>query len=129
MIEYLDLDDLLAAADAAVGGRAIVRDLGLLQAAAARPQATAFGEDAYPELDQKAAALLHSIVSGHPLADGNKRLGWVATRLFYLLNGSNLAVPADDAFALVIAIAAGAMDDVGAISRQLGAWRVTAPAS
>jgi death-on-curing protein len=126
VIEYLDLEDLLAAADAAVGGRAIVRDLGLLQAAAARPQATAFGEDAYPELDQKAAALLHSLVSGHPLADGNKRLGWVATRLFYLLNGCDLAVPADDAFALVVAIAAGGMDDVDTIAQQLGAWKVEA---
>ena len=71
MTEYLELDDLLAAANAAVDGRAEVRDVGLLQAAAARPQATAFGEEAYPNLDAKAAALLQSIVSGHPLVDGN----------------------------------------------------------
>ncbi|MHB8959297.1 MAG: type II toxin-antitoxin system death-on-curing family toxin [Candidatus Limnocylindrales bacterium] len=126
MIEYLDLDDLLVAADAAVGGRAAIRDVGLLQASAARPQASAFGEDAYPDLDQKAAALLHAIVTGHPLVDGNKRLGWVAARLFYLLNGADLAAPADDAFALVIAIAAGEMDDIPAIASLLRAWRTGA---
>src|SRR5205814_8465775 len=80
--EYLDLDDLLAAAEAALGGRPEVRDVGLLQAAAARPQATAFGEEAYSTLDAKAAALLQSIVAGHPLVDGNKRPGWVAVRPF-----------------------------------------------
>ncbi len=126
MIEYLDLDDLLVAADAAVGGRAAVRDVGLLQASAARPQASAFGEDAYPDIDQKAAALLHAIVTGHPLVDGNKRLGWVAARLFCLRNGADLAAPADDAFALVIAIAAGEMDDIPAIASRLRAWRTGA---
>lgn len=126
MIEYLDLDDLLVAADAAVGGQAQVRDIGLLQAAAARPRATAFGEDAYSDLDHKAAALLHSIVTGHPLVDGNKRLGWVATRLFYLLNDADLQAPLDDAFALVMAIAAGSLDDVTEIAGHLAAWRVSA---
>ena len=129
MIEYLDLDDLLVAADAAVGGHALVRDVGLLQASAARPRSSAFGEDAYPDLDQKAAALLHAIVTGHPLVDGNKRLGWAATRLFYLLNGADLAAPADEAFVLVIAIAAGEMGDVMAIASRLRAWRVSTPGS
>ena len=129
MIEYLELDDLLVAADAAVGGHALVRDVGLLQASAARPRSSAFGEDAYPDLDQKAAALLHAILTGHPLVDGNKRLGWVATRLFYLLNGADLAAPADEAFALVMAIAAGEMDDVMAIASRLRVWRVSTPGS
>ena len=129
MTEYLDLEDLLAAADAAVGGHAQVRDVGLLQAAAARPQATAFGEEAYPDLDHKAAALLHSIVTGHPLVDGNKRLGWVATRLFYLLNDTDLQTPADDAFGLVMAVAAGSIDDVAEIARRLAAWRASEAAS
>jgi death-on-curing protein len=129
VIEYLDLDDLLVAADAAVGGRAVVRDVGLLQASAARPQASAFGEDAYPDLDQKAAALLHAIVTGHPLVDGNKRLGWVATRLFYLLNGTDLAAPADSAFALVMAVASGEMDDITAIASCLRAWRASTSGS
>ena len=123
MTGYLDLEDLLAAADAAVGQRIPVRDIGLLQAAVARPQATAFGEDAYPTLDDKAAALLHSLVSGHPLADGNKRLGWVALRLFYLLNGENLHPDPQDAFDLIVAIANGNLDEVPMIAARLRAWR------
>jgi death-on-curing protein len=72
--QHLDLDDLLAAAEAAVGRAPEVRDYGLLESALARPQSTVFGEDAYPGLHEKAAALLHSLVSNHALIDGNKRL-------------------------------------------------------
>lgn len=122
MTEYLDLDDLLAAADAALGQPAQVRDIGLLQGSAARPQMTAFGEDAYATLDVKAAALLHSLVTSHPLVDGNKRLGWVATRLFYLLNGKDLRPTPDEAFDLVVAIAGGTVTEVGAIAARLAAW-------
>jgi death on curing protein len=121
--DYLDLDDLIAAADAAVGGRAEVRDVGLLQAAAARPEATAFGHEAYPTLDAKAAALLQSIVAGHALVDGNKRLGWVAVRLFYLMNGSDIRPHPDEAFDMVAAVAAGDLQDVSAIAAILGRWR------
>jgi death-on-curing protein len=121
--EYLDLQDLLAAAEVAVGGPPEVRDIGLLQAATARPRATAFGEDAYPDLDQKAAALLHSIVTSHPLVDGNKRLGWVATRLFYLMNDADVRVEADEAFDTVVAVADGTLRDVIAIADRLRRWR------
>ena len=123
MTEYLDLDDLLAAAQAAVGGPPEIRDIGLLEAAAARPQVTVFGADAYPDLDTKAAALLHSIVTSHPLVDGNKRLGWVATRLFDLLNDVDLRPPADDAYDLVVAVANGSIRDVDPIARTLAGWR------
>ena len=81
-IEYLDLDDLVAAAEVAVGHHPEVRDWGLLEAALARPKASVFGEDAYPGLNGKAAALLHSLVTNHALVDGNKRLGLVAVLLF-----------------------------------------------
>jgi death-on-curing protein len=121
--EYLDLDDLLAAADAAVGSRADVRDVGLLQAAVARPQATAFGEEAYPTLDEKAAALLQSIVAGHPLVDGNKRLGWVAVRLFYRLNEADVRPAPDEAFDLVVSVASGDRRDVTEIAGTLARWR------
>jgi death-on-curing protein len=124
--DYLELDDLLAAAEAAIGRPPEVRDIGLLQAAAARPQASAFGDEAYPTLDEKAAALLHSIVTGHPLVDGNKRLGWVALRLFYRMNDTDVEPPADEAFALVIAVADGAVSDVKAIAGRLAIWRSTA---
>jgi death-on-curing protein len=121
--EYLDLDDLLAAADAAVGSRADVRDVGLLQAAVARPQATAFGEEAYPTLDEKAAALLQSIVAGHPLVDGNKRLGWIAIRLFYRLNDADVRPTPDEAFDLVVSLASGDRRDVTEIAATLARWR------
>ncbi|HEX5013076.1 MAG TPA: type II toxin-antitoxin system death-on-curing family toxin [Candidatus Limnocylindrales bacterium] len=122
MTEYLDLDDLLAAAEAATSGPPEIRDIGLLDAAAARPQATVFGADAYPDLDHKAAALLHSIVTSHPLVDGNKRLGWVATRLFYLLNDADLRAPVDEAYDHIVAIADGSIRDVDEIARRLAAW-------
>ena len=123
MTEYLDLDDLLAAAEAALDHPPEIHDIGLLEAAAARPRVTAFGEEAYPGLDRKAAALLHSIVTSHALVDGNKRLGWVAVRLFYRMNGTDLHVEADEAFDLVVRDADGRLRDVAVIGERLGRWR------
>lgn len=124
MTDYLDVEDLIAAAEAAVGAPVAIRDIGLLEAAATRPRATVFGEEAYPDLDLKAAALLHSIVTSHPLVGGNKRLGWVALRLFYLLNDTDVRAPGDDAFNLVAAIAEDSLRDVNAIAERLVRWRV-----
>lgn len=126
MTEHLDLDDLLAAAEAALGRPPEVRDAGILQAATARTQASVYGEDAYPGLADKAAALLHSIVTGHPLVDGNKRLGWVALRLFCRLNGHDLRAPRDAAFDLVRAVADGSPRDVPAIAARLRPWMIQA---
>lgn len=122
MTEHLDLEDLLNAAEAALGEPAQVRDIGILEAAVARTRASVYGEDAYPDLHAKAAALLHSIVTGHALIDGNKRLGWVSVRLFYRLNGSDLRVSIDDAFGLVMSIADGSVRDVGDIADRLRRW-------
>ena len=91
-IEFLDLDDLVELARGLLGDPPPIRDIGLLGSAAARPQTTAFGEDAYPDLVSKAAALLQSIVNNHALVDGNKRLGWLATAVF--LAGSGCRRPA-----------------------------------
>ncbi len=124
MTEHLDLDDLLAAAEAILGRPAEIRDIGILEAAVARTRASVYGEDAYPDLDTKAAALLHSIVTGHALVDGNKRLGWVSVRLFYRLNDRDLRAPIDDAFELVESIADGTLRDVPDISVRLQAWVV-----
>lgn len=123
MTEFLDLDDLIAAANAAVGGAAQIRDVGLLQAAVARPQATAFGDPAYRTLDEQAAALLHSIVTSHPLVDGNKRLGWIAVRLFYGLNDISVLADVESTFRLVVDVADGTLRDVGAIAARLRALR------
>ncbi len=106
--EYLTPEDLIHLAALLLGDPPPVRDMGLLGAAAARPQTTVFGEDAYPDLWAKAAALLQSIVKNHPLVDGNKRLGWLATAVFLELNGIG-AVRAtnDDVYDLIMGVAAG----------------------
>lgn len=119
MIDYLNLEDLLGLAQ--MLGEPAVRDLGLLEAAAARPQASAFGADAYPTLELKAAALLESLVRNHALVDGNKRIGWVATRLFYRLNGHQLIAPQNQAYDLVIGIAEGRLE-LTRVADQLRAW-------
>ena len=107
-IEYLDLEDLLGLVRALETGP--VRDVGLLDSAAARPRSVAFGEDAYATIPLKAAALLHSLVGNHTLVDGNKRLGWLATVVFLDLNGHAPDLDDDAAFALVMDVAAGAVD-------------------
>ena len=99
-------------------GRARVRDHGLLESALARPQATAFGEDAYPAIHEKAAALLHSLARNHALVDGNKRLALAADR-FLGINGLRLTLTNDEAYDFVIAVATGELDEVLAISSLL----------
>ncbi|SDC77223.1 death on curing protein [Geodermatophilus telluris] len=115
---HLDLEDLLHVARRTLG-TVEVRDMGLLASAAARPEATAFGEDAYPTIHHKAAALLHSIARSHPLVDGNKRLSLAATIAFYGLNGVRLTLSNDEAYELIMAIAAGELDDVESIAARL----------
>ena len=75
---YLTLPELLYVAERAIGD-VQVRDVGLLEAALARPQATAFGKDAYPELAEKAAAVMHSLARNHALIDGNSGWLWPAS--------------------------------------------------
>jgi death-on-curing protein len=116
---YLTLPDLLHVAERTLGTGYAVRDYGLLEAALARPQATAFGKDAYPHLDAKAAALLHSIARNHALIDGNKRLALAAVIAFYGLNGRRLTLTNDEAYDLVISVAAGQLDNVDEISPVL----------
>lgn len=122
MTQYLTTEDLLAIADATVGGKALVRDLGLVDSATHRPMASAFGQEAYADLYVKAAALLHSVVRNHPLVDGNKRLGWVACRTFLKINGADLAPKEDEAVEFVLAIAGGGIDDLAQIAAFLRAW-------
>jgi death on curing protein len=118
-VEYLDTDDLVDLATALLGDPPPIRDVGLLGSAAARPQATAFGDDAYPDLWTKAAALLHSIVKNHALVDGNKRLGWLATAVFLEINGVRVTHVSNDAvYDLVLAVTTG-RDDVAEIAAEL----------
>jgi death-on-curing protein len=113
---YLDLDDLLHIALRTLGQAPEIRDLGLLESASARPMTTVFGQDAYPTLAAKAAALLHSVTKNHALVDGNKRLGLAATIAFVGLNGHRLTWSNDEAHDFVIAVAAGELDDVAEIA-------------
>ena len=123
-VAYVTLEDLLAQADDL--DCLAIRDIGLLDSAAHRPGATAFGEDAYPSMHEKAAVLLESIVRNHPLVDGNKRLGWLATHVFYGLNDHDLVAPDDDAYDLIIAIAAGKID-YREVAAALERWAVRQP--
>lgn len=110
--EFLSLDDLLEIA-AGVLPTVTVRDLGLLESAAARPKTTVFGELAYPTIVEQAAALLHSLARNHPLVDGNKRLAWSAMRVFLLMNKYNVDYEIDDAESMVLQVARGTTDVVG----------------
>jgi death-on-curing protein len=116
---YLALPELLHVAERTLGSGYAVRDYGLLEAALARPQATAFGKDAYPDLDAKAAALLHSIARNHALVDGNKRLALAAVIAFYGLNGRRLTLTNDEAYDLVMSVAEGRVDSVEAIAAMI----------
>jgi death-on-curing protein len=122
-VDFLSLEDVLEIA-AGVMDEVAVRDPGLLAAAVARPRMSVFGEDAYPTFEDKAAALLHSLVRNHALVDGNKRLAWSATRVFCLLNGVDLTYTVDDAEAMVLEAAAGHRD-VRQITQWLTAHRIT----
>lgn len=115
-LEYLDYDDVIEIASAFM--EVLVRDPGALESAVGRPRVSVFGEDAYPTLSEKAAALLHSIARNHPLVDGNKRLAWASARVFLLLNGHRLDLGEDEAVVLVLAVAAGSVE-MGELSKTL----------
>lgn len=116
---YLALDDLLHVAERTLGAPPEIRDVGLLESALARPQSSAFGTDAYPTIHLKAASLLHSIARNHALVDGNKRLALAALLTFYGVNGWRLTMTNDQAYDVVMQVATGELDDVGAITDVL----------
>jgi death on curing protein len=119
---YPTTSDLVAIAHAAMGGQALIRDIGLLDSAAHRPLASAFGQEAYPDLHVKAAALLHFILRNHPLVDGNKRLAWVACRTFLELNDFAFTPDADEATEFVLTVAGGADDGLDKMAAVLRGW-------
>lgn len=89
------------------GGTLGLRDRGLLESAVCRPQASFGGQDLYPDLFGKAAALGHSLISNHPFVDGNKRVGFEAMRLMLRLNGYDLRALTQTKFDFVMEIAKG----------------------
>ncbi|MGE2689092.1 type II toxin-antitoxin system death-on-curing family toxin [Mycolicibacterium pulveris] len=124
MTEYLDRDDVLVSGAAAVGVELRVADYGLLDAAVARPQATAFGVDAYPDLFTKAAALLQSLARNHALVDGNKRTAWAAAWTFLYLNGVELdpRFDVDDAENFMNAVATQGDLELSELAEKLQAF-------
>jgi death on curing protein len=120
--DYLDLEDLLDIARAAVGRDPEVRDYGLLESALARPRASVFGADAYPDPHLKAAALLQSLGRNHALMDGNKRLAWTACRTFLGINGHWISALEDDRFEFIIRVATGTLADLDKTADRLRAW-------
>ena len=116
MTEYLSLEDVLRFI---ARSGLILRDPGLLASAVARPQASMFGQDAYPDLAQKTAALLHSVAQNQALVDGNKRLALLCADAFVRINGSELGLTNDTAFELLYEQIPGGLDDIAVIATLL----------
>lgn len=110
MTAYLSIEQVIEIHSqqvASFGGAQGLRDRGGLESAVARPQMTFGGEDLYPELPDKAAALLHSLVLNHPSIDGNKRAGAMAAELFLLINAAELRASDDELIAITLQTAEG----------------------
>lgn len=119
-IDYLSAEDLVVLAETILGQAPVLRDPGLLAAAAARPSTVVFGQTAYPTLFGKAAALLFSICQNHALLDGNKRLAWAAAVTFLALNGIPVPdIDVDAAEAFMLAVAKGELTEVAQIEAGL----------
>lgn len=118
---FLALDELLHVAERTLGSAPVVRDVGLLRSALARPAATAFGADAYPELEDKAAALVHSLVRNRALVDGDKRLGLMGLIVYLGVNGRRVSWTNDQAYDLIVEIADGRLDAVRDIAERIRA--------
>jgi death on curing protein len=119
---HLTAEQALAIARTAVGGPINVRDVGLVEAAVRRPRAAVLRLDAYPDPVSKAAALLHSLATTRPLVEGNERLAWLATVVFFAKNDLVLDAGDEEAFKLVTDVASGELDEVGDIAAVLAAF-------
>ncbi len=124
-MRYLTLGEVLTLhhrlLDQSGGGQGL-RDMGALESAVTQPRMTFGGEDLYPDLPAKAAALGYSLIQNHPFVDGNKRVGHAAIETFLLLNGQELASSVDEAERMILGIAAGQLprDDLtGWIARHI----------
>lgn len=109
-VRYLSVAQVLALHAMQVGrfgGGEGLRDRGGLEAAVARPQASFGGEDLYPDLPSKAAALMHSLVQSHPFVDGNKRVGAHAMLVFLAENGVEMDLVPRELVEVTVAVASG----------------------
>lgn len=113
-IQYLSVEQVLAAHAALIkryGGSQGIHDQGLLESAVFRPEASAFGQEAYPTLFEKCAVLGYSLIQNHPFLDGNKRTGFAAMHLMLLINGYDLTSATGEEIAMAENIASGKMHE------------------
>ena len=125
--EVISLHSLLIAQS---GGSSGLRDRGALESAVAQPEASFGGQDLYPDLASKAAALGHSLIQNHPFVDGNKRIGHAAMEVFLLLNGNELDASVDEQEKIIIEVASGNVSRIelsGWISKHIVLRNVPSP--
>ena len=120
---YLSRNDLLSIHDALIaryGGMPGIRDLGVLESCVAQPQTAVFGVERYPSFEEKAAAYCFFIVRNHPFFDGNKRAGFVSALHFLRLNAIETLFDENDAYDVIIRVAAGAagLEELTAMIRK-----------
>ncbi len=112
MTRYLSIAEVLELHQSVIehwGGASGIRDLGSLESALAQPRQSVAGQDLYPDLTSKAAALCFSLVLNHPFVDGNKRIGHAAMETFLFVNGSELRASVDEQERIMLDLAAGAL--------------------
>jgi death-on-curing protein len=112
--EVISLHSLLIAQS---GGSSGLRDRGALESAVAQAEASFGGEELYPSLASKVAALGHSLIQNHPFVDGNKRVGHAAMEVFLLLNGHEIDASVDEQEKVVIDVASGKVSRI-----ELSEW-------
>jgi death-on-curing protein len=120
LVVYLSIEqveDLHSSQIAHYGGSAGLRDRGALESAVARPAMTFGGEDLYPEVADKAAALMHSLVMNHPYVDGNERVGAHAVLLFLTVNDYRAEISSEELEAVTLSVARGELD-----AERLAIW-------
>lgn len=114
VIQYLSVEQVLTAHAELMrcyGGSQGIRDQGLLESAVFRPQASVFGQDAYPAIFEKCAVLGYSLIQNHPFLDGNKRTGFAAMHLMLLINGYDLTSNPKEEVAMAENVASGKMNE------------------
>jgi death on curing protein len=115
----LTVDDLLEVARRAVGPAVRVRDMGLLSAAIARVEARVDGGEVYPTVEERAAALLHSLATTSPLVRGNRAFAWVATAVYLARDGRPSTLTDEEAVSLVTDVLVGRLESVETIAGRL----------
>jgi death-on-curing protein len=116
---YLTVEELVYIAERATGAAVVARDLGMLEAAAARPMSSWQGHDTYGSIEEKAAALVHSLVANHALVDGNQRLGLGGLIAFVGVNGWTVTWSNEEAYDVIVEIAEGRLATVAEIALRL----------